>query len=412
MSVSLAEVLPFGNLTRHLMFPDRFQWIMGLPDGEDAARGLQPADMYVEMKWLHEDQIAFRGRPFNVSVFYLFDQLEAALAGGPASRWALSLAYWAEYYDAPAVKSLVCPLGNWTFPASFKAVFGRSPTAQPSLEPTGYPSVPPTPVPTGDQWVGLNVTTNFGAAGGDVLTFTGTGFDPKRNYTCKFQVDKEFGKAVRNNLRVEVYSAMRSDPARPVSANKFECVTPAWGALFPGQEAKVMLETWPDNYTVAFNPPEGFGFTDYVYDFYSVAAEVAAYPDPALRGGRALGGEVVSLRGFGLNPLTRTGYQCIFLDEATGRVLRTRGAVPSSTTAVDCATPVWGEVFPTANVSIYLNRTDEYRNCRLLEPQIECSAGTDTFDWSEALATSLPAYPGALDFFFMGAGGLCLMALP
>jgi hypothetical protein len=251
LATSLAEALPFGNFTLKPITYERLFFDAGFPHPDSAqgsGGGLQPMTLRTDARWVHEDEPRFRQTPFNFSVFYIFDQMEMALStdimgdpshdpslthhsehghvvkdsrydwglggGGPlsrgldrnasVSRWTTSIAFWADYYSTPALEHLECPLEGWEFPETFKAVFGTAPTGSPTLKPTGYPSTPPTPVPTGDQWFSLNATTDFGARGGDTITFQGTGLKVDQAYHCMFKVYRDFGSVKKENFRTEV----------------------------------------------------------------------------------------------------------------------------------------------------------------------------------------------------------------
>ena len=77
LATSMDKALPWGNFSYHVVRSQQFTFVMTLPSFGTV--GLAPVTLTAEIKYVHEDTLPFRGLPLNYSVFYVFDQIEAAL---------------------------------------------------------------------------------------------------------------------------------------------------------------------------------------------------------------------------------------------------------------------------------------------------------------------------------------------
>lgn len=341
-----------------------------LPNSDE--KGLCSVKLTFQLRWVKEDVEDFKIESANTSVFYVLDQFESALTGDRGTqRWTgqatgvddtSGLKYWANYFNAPSLDHLYCPLDQFVFPSTFKVLTAGSPTALPTNEPTQVPTFPFTPPPTSPQWFSINATTDFGAKGGDRIMFKGTGlhegyWGDSTVFQCVFSTFRRFRS--KGVAFLQRYTRMTSDLVVSQRSDEITCITPRWGEEYPAQEAALALIDMTTNRTVPFSdrdsqtindcydtdPKDKDACFDFVYDFYLVIDEISFYPgywdgengtefdSPEMDlygGGLAKGGQFIHVSGYGFNthvfPGTNGPYICQFVSKRqTGSAIGSLG---------------------------------------------------------------------------------------
>jgi hypothetical protein len=177
-----------------------------------------------------------------------------------------------------------------------------------------------------------------GAAGGDEILFTGSGFDwlVEDLYYCHFtsvHADTVF---------------LSSAAATATSVSEVICVTPVWGENF--EATNVTVELMEDTTLKAdaltfggvVGPSDGSTIID--YDFYPSFTLVDA------EFGTASGNEPVVVTAFGITPQLSNVYQCEWSGITSATYNQELTVLPSvaqvTLTAITCTSPNWGSVYP------------------------------------------------------------------
>jgi hypothetical protein len=108
-----------------------------------------------------------------------------------------------------------------------------APTAPPTLAPTPGEPATPSPTPYG-VWYAADASTAFGAAGGDTIVFTGSGFNAGGSTKEQRKRYRDLYQCVFVAISGDETSAdsMSSAPATAESETSVTCITPAWGSEF------------------------------------------------------------------------------------------------------------------------------------------------------------------------------------
>jgi len=183
--------------------------------------------------------------------------------------------------------------------------------------------------------LGYVVGTDYGSIGGTMLNVTVPGMNLSLDHSCQFVI----GDSVLNATVVE----------RSVSS--LQCRTPDWGNENCAASAElrviqdgVILDT---------------GSHLKPYEFFEALSGVDVYPNGA-EGGKATGGEEISLRGAGLcvNPLRFSSLYCRFVSNWNASHYMDSPATISSLSEVNCSTPAWGLSFAEDSVHLALALAD------------------------------------------------------
>eukprot|EP00615_Pteridomonas_danica_P019302 CAMPEP_0114404088 /NCGR_PEP_ID=MMETSP0102-20121206/19329_1 /TAXON_ID=38822 ORGANISM="Pteridomonas danica, Strain PT" /NCGR_SAMPLE_ID=MMETSP0102 /ASSEMBLY_ACC=CAM_ASM_000212 /LENGTH=1522 /DNA_ID=CAMNT_0001568679 /DNA_START=122 /DNA_END=4687 /DNA_ORIENTATION=- len=226
-----------------------------------------------------------------------------------------------------------------------------APTAPPTLSPT--PGGTNTPEPTAyGMWYTADASTSYGAAGGDSIVFTGSGFKYSKEshigiYRCAF-------------VSLDGFDSMFSDEVTADSDESLTCKTPAWGSEFVGGKVYVLL--MEEDAVIRQVDDKAL-----VYDFYTAWTNVTAFPNTYGRyvgGGSAKGGELLSLAGYGFDPNTQ--YVCSFtrdsftvyddngdvIYESANERLYSPATFSTGVNSLTCETAAWGSSYISGNIDI------------------------------------------------------------
>ena len=199
-------------------------------------------------------------------------------------------------------------------------------------------SIPFSLVATWDNTPELSGLLGGPSGGGDVLHMFGAGFDSGIRFRCEFV--GQSGEMVTN--------------ATVLSFQHISCVTPAWGAIYRGQQVVVILtQDVGDTFVpiqVTDTAQGAFGISGMKYIF----APTASCGERHCGSGFAIGGSEIEISGMGLD--SAAFYSCRF-DGAPDLPLLlgvsiTTAATVLNTTAISCIVPPWPRQAGNAMVSV------------------------------------------------------------
>ena len=173
------------------------------------------------------------------------------------------------------------------------------------------------------DWVAFTSEKKYGAAGGDVLTFSAAGMDAEEYYICRFT-------DANDPARV-----LDSAPVAAPSLFRFVCVSPPWGSFYEAAATTVEVLTYVAKDELYKRNGEA---TDNAFPFFEAWNSLGVFDGPAT------GGTALPLAVFGLgHGDDRDYYSCLFVGQRNGTVefVETTTLLPSGPGALTCVTPVW-----------------------------------------------------------------------
>jgi len=225
------------------------------------------------------------------------------------------------------------------------------------------------PTPTDVQ---LWATNAFGARGGDNLTIRANNIDSRANYSCRFVQLAEYealpsssgsGDGGNASQYMDVPATFEvEDDDGAAELRDLACVTPAWGAVYPGTDVRVLLlsDAIRGSDTFGYNTPSASGelvvhtrvwSSQFNYSFFEIW-DALGTNDNRGRSLGARGGDNLTFAAWGLDG--NANYSVAFTDLVTGISMVVPADVSGAPTLLTAMSPAWGTNFSAAHATITL----------------------------------------------------------
>jgi len=212
----------------------------------------------------------------------------------------------------------------------------------------------------------------FGSRGGDNLTIRANNIDTRANYTCRFVRLAEYealpdssgsGDGANASQLMDVPATfLVEDDDGAADLRDLACTTPAWGAVYPGTDVRVLLlsDAVGRSDSFGYNTPTSSGTmvvhtrfwsSQFNYSFFEIWDEVDSN-DNRRRSMGARGGDNLTFAAWGLD--SNATYSVAFTDLSTGFSMVVPADVSGAPTLLTAISPAWGTNFSAAHATITL----------------------------------------------------------